>query len=85
MKLRYRDPHPAGYLARYAPVGRGGFAWPANRVQCGGYTAKGKAVACGEIFDTQAGNPRTRCEKCRLAHQREWFRLRNLRRRKATA
>ena len=84
MKVHYRDPLPAGYLMRYAPAGRGGFSWPTNIVRCEGYTSRGEAVACGEILKTQTGNPATRCEKCRKEHKREWFRLRNPRRRKAT-
>lgn len=83
MKLRDSDPFPPGYLMRYAPLGRGGFAWPANRFVCGGYTAKGKAIACGAPVESVAGNAATRCPACRAAHKREWFRLRSARRRKA--
>lgn len=83
MKLHDSPPFPAGYLMRYAPVGRGGFAWPTHRMQCDGYTCRGKAVACGAIVTTQSGNSATRCEKCRAANRREWFRLRSERRRKA--
>jgi hypothetical protein len=80
MKLRFRNPVPSGYLMRYSTVGRGGFQWPASRYRCEGYTSRGITVPCGAVFETQAGNPATRCEACRKAHLREWYRLKYLRR-----
>ena len=61
--------------ARGAGAMRAGFSW-LSRFRCGGYTSRGKHVACGVIFETEAGNPAARCENCRAAHNREWRRLR---------
>ncbi len=78
MRLHDSEPFPTGHM-------RGGsFAWSAGKFICPGYVRKGLTVTCGVTFESNAGARAVRCEKCRVAHSREWFRLRSARRRKAT-
>jgi hypothetical protein len=80
-----RAPLPPGFMrggwsAKSIPNSVDSFAWPATKFKCPGYTARGVAHNCGVVFESYTGAAQ-RCQTCRSAHKREWFRLRSQQRR----